>query len=41
MPCPHCDRRSFKYLRSLEKHVWNDHGARLTREELAGFEVGR
>ena len=38
VPCPHCDRRAFKYLRSLEKHVWNEHGHRLTREQLDDFE---
>ena len=38
VPCPFCDRRSFKYLRSLEKHCWNEHGARLTREQLDDFE---
>ena len=31
VPCPHCDKRSFKYLRSMEKHVWNEHGVKLTR----------
>jgi hypothetical protein len=39
VPCPHCDRRSFKYLRSLEKHVWNEHGSRLTSQELAACEA--
>jgi SWI/SNF-related matrix-associated actin-dependent regulator of chromatin subfamily A member 5 len=38
VPCPFCDRRAFKYLRSLEKHCWNEHGARLTREQLDDFE---
>jgi hypothetical protein len=38
VPCPHCDRRAFKYLRSLEKHVWNDHGVGLSRDELDSFE---
>ena len=38
VPCPCCDRRAFKYLRSLEKHVWNEHGVRLTREQLDDFE---
>ena len=38
VPCPFCDRRSFKYLRSLEKHCWNEHGQRLTREQLDDFE---
>ena len=38
VPCPFCERRSFKYLRSLEKHCWNEHGARLTREQLDDFE---
>ena len=38
VPCPHCDRRAFKYLRSLEKHCWNDHGVRLTREDMESFE---
>ena len=34
VPCPHCDKRAFKYLRSMEKHVWNEHGVKLTREEM-------
>ena len=38
VPCPFCERRSFKYLRSLEKHCWNEHGARLTREQLDDIE---
>jgi SWI/SNF-related matrix-associated actin-dependent regulator of chromatin subfamily A member 5 len=38
VPCPFCDRRAFKYLRSLEKHCWNEHGTRLTREQLDDFE---
>ena len=38
VPCPHCDKRAFKYLRSMEKHVWNEHGVKLTREEMDAFE---
>ncbi len=38
VPCPFCDRRAFKYLRSLEKHCWNEHGTRLSREQLDDFE---
>jgi SWI/SNF-related matrix-associated actin-dependent regulator of chromatin subfamily A member 5 len=38
VPCPHCDKREFKYLRSMEKHCWNDHGVRISREEMETFE---
>ena len=38
VPCPHCDTREFKYLQSMEKHCWDAHGVRLSREEKETFE---